>query len=65
MGEWQTSNPPTDRDIEFERDGRTIERGHLTSTPVSQGSDHTDQRRQYRLGGEGPLFDVTRWREIG
>ena len=71
MAEWQSGAPPLEREIEYERDGRVIERGSLlTAGQFGMGANAANaaarMRQQYRrVDAEQPeMFEVTRWREL-
>ena len=69
MTDWKTSPPPEGVEIEYERDGRTVEIGVLNyAGGFGMGKNaHGAAGRmkpQYRREGVTEMFEVTRWREL-
>lgn len=70
MPEWQTTEPPIETHIEFQRDDRTIASGTLLpygSFGITTVSEKVGSRQspQYVLKDEpGKAFCVIRWREV-
>ncbi|MCO6423861.1 hypothetical protein JT737_19330 [Sinorhizobium meliloti] len=69
MSDWQSGEPPLGREIEYERDGRSIERGTLTPAGKfgmggSAAGAQARMKQQYMRIGMTEMFEVTRWREL-
>lgn len=67
MAEWQQTEPPVDREIEFEKDGREREIGILAyggkGGVGAPGRPRLKTLFMVRDSGR-TLFEVTRWREL-
>ena len=69
MHEWNTSEAPAGREIEFEIDGRELQRGRLSyagSGGVGKpGMISSRMKTLYMAEDDSSrIFSVTRWREI-
>ena len=68
--EWQTSEPPMDREIECETTGGEIRKGQLVyngkfGTSSTAAGLHDALKNQFMLkDGKPEMFEVRRWREV-
>ena len=69
MAEWRSDEPPVDRDVEFEIDGRERRKGRLQwggrGGVGKPGKVQGRLKLLFMVADENDkLFEVTRWREI-
>lgn len=67
MSEWDEGEPPVGIEIEYERDGRTIERGtldHAGKFGIGPGRQAPKLRNHFRRERISEMFEVTRWRKV-
>ncbi|MDE3810461.1 hypothetical protein GOD17_18390 [Sinorhizobium medicae] len=69
MSDWQIGEPPLGREIEYERDGRSVERGSLALAGKfgmggTAAGAQARMKQQYMRVNVTEMFEVTRWREL-
>ncbi len=68
MPDWETSEPPLDREIEYQRDNGEFATGQIERAGkfgTGRAGSQPRMRQQYRNFGEKglDLFEVKRWRD--